>query len=86
MTRLLLAAALVFSSAVLAQDRPMFETTKVEGTDNVYIFRYGNRQSMFIVTPDGVIATDPVGYGRPQARADLRRRRSRRSPTSRSST
>ena len=47
--------------------RPPFATTKVEGTDNVYIFRYGNHQSMFVVTPDGVIATDPIGYGRPQA-------------------
>jgi glyoxylase-like metal-dependent hydrolase (beta-lactamase superfamily II) len=45
--------------------RPPFETRKVEGTDNVYIFRYGNRQSMFVVTSDGVIATDPIGYGFP---------------------
>ncbi|MCW5606359.1 MAG: MBL fold metallo-hydrolase, partial [Burkholderiales bacterium] len=45
--------------------RPPFETTKVEGTDNVYIFRNGNHQAMFIVTRDGVIATDPVAYGRP---------------------
>jgi hypothetical protein len=36
---------------------PPFATTKV--ADNVYIFRYGGHQSMFIVTPDGVIATDP---------------------------
>jgi len=46
---------------------PPFATTKVEGTDNVYIFRYGNAQSMFVVTSAGVIATDPIGYGRPQA-------------------
>ncbi len=46
---------------------PVFATTKVEGTDNVYIFRYQNHQSMFIVTPAGVIATDPISYGRPQA-------------------
>ena len=44
-------------------------TTKVDGTDNVYTFRIGNSQSMFIVTNDGVIATDPVGYGRPQGGA-----------------
>ncbi|HKB63526.1 MAG TPA: MBL fold metallo-hydrolase, partial [Burkholderiales bacterium] len=44
-----------------------FATTKVDGTDNVYVFRYGNHQSMFVVTPEGVIATDPIGYGRPQA-------------------
>jgi len=45
--------------------RPPFETKKVEGTDNVYIFRNGNHQAMFVVTNDGVIATDPVAYGRP---------------------
>jgi len=46
---------------------PPFATTKVEGTDNVYVFRYQNHQSMFVVTPAGVIATDPISYGRPQA-------------------
>ncbi len=46
---------------------PQFATTKVEGTDNVYIFRFGAHQAMFVVTPDGVIATDPIGYGRPHA-------------------
>ena len=45
--------------------RPQIETKKVEGTEGVYIFRNGNHQSMFIVTKDGVIATDPVAYGRP---------------------
>jgi glyoxylase-like metal-dependent hydrolase (beta-lactamase superfamily II) len=46
---------------------PPFATTKVDGTDNVYVFRYGNHQSMFVVTSAGVIATDPIGYGRPEA-------------------
>jgi glyoxylase-like metal-dependent hydrolase (beta-lactamase superfamily II) len=46
---------------------PPFATTKVEGTENVYVFRYGGHQSMFVVTPEGVIATDPISYGRPQA-------------------
>jgi glyoxylase-like metal-dependent hydrolase (beta-lactamase superfamily II) len=51
-----------------AQPQPApFATTKVEGTDNVYIFRYMNAQSMFVVTPAGVIATDPIGLARPQA-------------------
>jgi len=45
--------------------RPPIETKKVEGTDNVYIFRNQNHQAMFVVTNDGVIATDPVAYGRP---------------------
>src|SRR5436190_1584133 len=46
---------------------PPFATTKVDGTDNIYIFRYQGHQSMFVVTTDGVIATDPIGYLRPQA-------------------
>src|SRR2546427_4410549 len=46
--------------------QPPFVTVKVEGTDNVYIFRAGNHQSMFVVTSAGVIATDPIGYGRPE--------------------
>jgi glyoxylase-like metal-dependent hydrolase (beta-lactamase superfamily II) len=57
---LLLAAG----ARALAQ-APPFATTKV--TDNVYIFRYGGHQSIFVVTPAGVIATDPIGYLRPPA-------------------
>ena len=45
-------------------------TTKVDGTDNVYIFRNGNHQSMFIITKDGVIATDPIAYARPTGGQD----------------
>ncbi len=55
-----------FASAQ-APTPPLFATTKVEGTDNVYIFRYQNHQAMFVVTTAGVIATDPISYGRPQA-------------------
>jgi glyoxylase-like metal-dependent hydrolase (beta-lactamase superfamily II) len=47
---------------------PPFATTKVEGTDNVYIFRFGGYQSMFIVTKDGVIATDPASLRRQSAK------------------
>jgi glyoxylase-like metal-dependent hydrolase (beta-lactamase superfamily II) len=46
---------------------PLFSTTKVDGTDGVYIFRYQGHQAMFIVTPQGVIATDPIGERRPEA-------------------
>jgi len=35
--------------------------------DNVYLFRYVGHQSIFITTPEGVIATDPISYRRPQA-------------------
>jgi glyoxylase-like metal-dependent hydrolase (beta-lactamase superfamily II) len=66
---LVAAALLALSLGVPVQaqqpERPPFATTKVEGTDNVYIFRNGNHQSMFIVTSAGVIATDPIAYGRP---------------------
>jgi glyoxylase-like metal-dependent hydrolase (beta-lactamase superfamily II) len=69
-----IAAALLaafVATPVLAQtaQRPVFATTKVDGTDNVYIFRYENHQSMFIVTKAGVIATDPISLRRPAAKA-----------------
>ena len=44
---------------------PAYATTRV--ADNVYVFRYGGAQSMFVVTPAGVIATDPIAFQRPQA-------------------
>jgi len=61
------AVAALVAGAVLAQApaRPQIETRKVDGTENVYVFRNGNHQSMFVVTSDGVIATDPIAYGRP---------------------
>lgn len=67
-----LSAALFAASATAAMAQapaqpPLFATTKVEGTDNVYIFRYQGHQAMFVVTPAGVIVTDPISYGRPQA-------------------
>ncbi|HKA41255.1 MAG TPA: MBL fold metallo-hydrolase [Burkholderiales bacterium] len=70
MSRALYAIAFgaLLASATYAQDKPpLFATTKVDGTDNVYTFRYQNSLSMFVVTPAGVIVTDPIGYGRPQA-------------------
>ena len=57
--------ALMSTGALAQAQQPQIATTKVEGTDNVYIFRNGNHQAMFVVTKDGVIATDPVAYGRP---------------------
>ena len=65
-----LVGAVCMSLAAHAQQAaPPFAITKVDGTDNVYIFRTGNHQSMFVVTSAGVIATDPIGYGRPQGGA-----------------
>ena len=58
----------VGAGAAMAQNAPAVSTTKVDGTDNVYVFRYGGHQSMFIVTKDGVIATDPISERRPAAK------------------
>lgn len=57
--------ALALNSHAQAPARPAIQTTKVPGTENVYVFRNGNHQSMFVVTSEGVIATDPIAYGRP---------------------
>ncbi len=61
------AALLALGTVVHAQQpaRPPIQTTKVDGTEGVYVFRNVNHQAMFVVTSDGVIATDPVAYGRP---------------------
>ena len=63
-------AAVCLTTAAFAQTpaapiRPAIATTKVDGTDNVYVFRNVNHQAMFVVTEAGVIVTDPVAYGRP---------------------
>ena len=56
--RLITLSVAVFSACcattAMAQapaQQPMFATTKVDGTDNVYIFRYQGHQAMFVVTP-----------------------------------
>jgi glyoxylase-like metal-dependent hydrolase (beta-lactamase superfamily II) len=73
LTAALVTAALTATAQAQAPAQPAapppYATTKVEGTDNVYIFRYGGHQSMFIVTKAGVIATDPIGERRPAAKA-----------------
>jgi glyoxylase-like metal-dependent hydrolase (beta-lactamase superfamily II) len=68
--RFVMAIVAVAASAIAGAAQsppPSAETIKVEKTEGVYIFRYGNVQSMFIVTPEGVIATDPISYARPEA-------------------
>ena len=64
----LVAATLSTTAQAQTAAPPPYATTKVEGTDNVYIFRFGGHQSMFIVTKDGVIATDPISERRPAAK------------------
>ena len=63
----MLASGPVLGQAPAPSAPALFATTKVEGTDNVYVFRYQFHQAMFVVTPEGVIATDPIGLGRPKA-------------------
>src|ERR1051325_6324831 len=62
---IIFAAMLAWAVPAAAQTPPPFATTKV--TDNVYIFRYGGHQSMFVVGKNAVLATDPISYLRPQA-------------------
>jgi glyoxylase-like metal-dependent hydrolase (beta-lactamase superfamily II) len=72
MKRIMAAAAaalvLLATSVVLAQGpppAPMFETRKA--ADNVYAFRYGGYQSIFVVGKSGVIVTDPSARNKPDA-------------------
>ena len=68
MKRLLAVVFLLLAAAsAAAQQPPLFETRRL--TDNAYIFRYQFHQALFIVTSEGVIATDPIAYQRPQAAA-----------------
>jgi glyoxylase-like metal-dependent hydrolase (beta-lactamase superfamily II) len=62
--------AVIAAAQAQQQQPPPIETRRVEGTENVYIFRNRGHQAMFIVTPEGVIATDPVAYGRPTGGQD----------------
>jgi glyoxylase-like metal-dependent hydrolase (beta-lactamase superfamily II) len=74
LTSLTTALAAIIGTAVVhaqAPAQPTFATTKVAATDNVYFFRYQGHQAMFVVTPEGVIATDPISEDRPAAAAFL---------------
>lgn len=57
----------LIAASAAAQQPPMFETRKL--TDNAFLFRYQFHQALFVVTSDGVIATDPIAFLRPQAAA-----------------
>ena len=66
MRKLLLALVLSCTAiAAAAQQPPLFETRKL--TDDAFLFRYGGHQALFVVTSEGVIATDPIAFLRPQA-------------------
>src|SRR5260370_32811108 len=60
----IVAILMVGAGAARAQNARPVSTKKVDGTDNVYVFRYGGHQSMFVVPPQGVIATDRISYRR----------------------
>jgi glyoxylase-like metal-dependent hydrolase (beta-lactamase superfamily II) len=61
----LILVLLFVSFSASAQQPPLFETRKL--SDTAYVFRYGGHQSLFVVTPAGVIATDPIAFLRPVA-------------------
>jgi glyoxylase-like metal-dependent hydrolase (beta-lactamase superfamily II) len=48
----------VAATTTAQQQPPPFDTKKV--ADNVYVFRHMGHQAMFVVTSDGVVATDPI--------------------------
>ncbi len=57
----LAAAVMSLNGSLLsAQGQPDVPYQTIKVTDNVYIFQYGGSQSMFLVTPEGVIAADPL--------------------------
>ena len=62
------AATLILALPALSQaPASPYSTTKV--ADNVYVFRAGGYQSMFVVSPEGVIVTDPIGFADAKAPA-----------------
>jgi len=63
--RILVLMVLVSAAFAAAAQQPPFETRKL--TEHAYLFRYGGHQALFVVTPAGVIATDPIAFLRPVA-------------------
>lgn len=61
-----LATALPLPRVAFAQ-QPTEELTRL--AEDVYLFRAGGHQAIFIVTDEGVFATDPIGQINPQAPA-----------------
>ncbi|MEE8586043.1 MAG: MBL fold metallo-hydrolase, partial [Acidobacteriota bacterium] len=47
---------LLFASPLLAQQASVTQLTA-----DVYLFRFGFHSNIFVVTPEGVVATDPIG-------------------------
>jgi glyoxylase-like metal-dependent hydrolase (beta-lactamase superfamily II) len=57
------AASPAATPAAQAGDELVAQLTRI--AENVYVFRSVNHQALFIVTPEGVIATDPIGQTNP---------------------
>jgi len=78
--------AAVLATPALTQQpqQPPFATTKVEGTDGVYIFRTAARRRSSSSRRTGH-PTDPIGYARPEGVQDYVNE-IKKSPTSRSAT
>lgn len=70
-----LVTTLLLSCLICAGARAQFVPPGIPGTEleelaeNLYTFRYGPYRSLFMVTEDGVIATDPIS---PEAAAEYR--------------
>ncbi|MGZ8422479.1 MAG: MBL fold metallo-hydrolase [Nitrospira sp.] len=54
----LLGLLLPISPAAAQQSRPTDEITKL--AEDVYLFRHQAHQAIFVVTPEGVVVTDPI--------------------------
>jgi glyoxylase-like metal-dependent hydrolase (beta-lactamase superfamily II) len=61
------AAALAMPRGVLAQQTPQPSAQLTPLAEDVYLYRSIGHQSVFIVTDDGVIATDPIGQSNPRS-------------------
>ncbi|MBW8269138.1 MBL fold metallo-hydrolase [Caldovatus aquaticus] len=59
------AGGLLADDPAAAQQAPPFATREI--APGLYVFRCQGHQAMFVATPEGVIATDPIGLRRPQA-------------------
>ncbi len=64
-----LALSVMQVAPVVAQQSPPAALSVAELTqlaEDAYVFRYGTYQALFIVTDEGVIATDPMGLANPR--------------------
>jgi glyoxylase-like metal-dependent hydrolase (beta-lactamase superfamily II) len=50
--------SILATTPALAQDQPQYETTEI--ADGVYRFRWEAHNTLFVVTPEGVLAFDPI--------------------------